>query len=181
MYIVNTLKGILQAMTDDSSCDLASWQYEDKPTANVRLDNKMPSPTCLFMQITDFAIDHSLVTAREKASVNLTFLEKEGKLDAGGLQQDEIIDRMKALAIEFVQRLMAVKTVKIMNDEIKAKSVFLRSDSNRSGVNIELELEQRQGECIGGAIPSVMTIEENGTYDVMGYTQVVVNVPEINN
>lgn len=176
MYIVNTLKGILEAMVADSDCTLASWQYEDKPTANVRLDNKMPSPTCLFLQITDFTIDNNMLTAREKASVNLTFLEKEGKLDAGGLAQDEIIGRMKALATEFVQRLRAFKGINIINDEIKAKSVFLRSDSNRTGVNIELMLEQRQGECIGSPEPYVLEIDENGTYDVAGYAQVTVNI-----
>lgn len=176
MYIVHTITNILEAMVQDDQCGLKSWQYEDKPTANVRLDNKKPSPTALFIQISDWTLGYNTITVKESANVNISFLDKEAKLDAGGLEQDQIIDNTKDIAIEFLARLKAVPGLIVKNDPIKMKSVFLRSDSNRTGVNIELEIEQRQGECIGGPVPSELTITENGEYNVLGIAKITVNI-----
>lgn len=178
MVIVNIINSILQAMVDDPDCELKSWQYNDLGTANLRLDNKKPSPTAVFLQVSDWSLTHNAVNVRETADVNISFLEKEGKLDAGGLEQDEIIDRMKSIAINFLQRLGNVKKLQIVNpdDDIKIKSVYLRSDSNRSGVNLQMTIRERQGECIEGEYNPVFTVTENGTYDVAGYTQVTVNI-----
>ena len=59
MVIVTKITNILAAMVEDTGCELASYQYNDASTANVRLDNKMPSPTALFYQITDWKLDYS--------------------------------------------------------------------------------------------------------------------------
>lgn len=147
-YITTRINNILEDMVNDEYCDLASYQYEDKPTANVKLDNKKPSPTALFIQITDWKLSFDRMTVKEKAYVNISFLSKESKLDAGGIEQDVIIAEMKDLAVDFLQRLLEDKSLKILDDTIDMKSVFLRSDSNRTGVNISLEVEEKQGECI---------------------------------
>lgn len=179
MHIVNIINSILQAMVEDQDCELQSWQYNDLSTANVRLDNKKPSPTAVFLQISDWTMGVNAINVRESADINISFLEKEGKMDAGGIEQDGIIDRMKWLAIDFVKRLRNVKSLEIEDDEIKIKSVFLRSDSNRSGVNIQLSLKERQGECLdGGSYDPVLTISTNGAYSVGGYTQIIVDIPE---
>lgn len=147
-YIVTRINQILEDMVNDEYCDLASYQYEDKPTANVKLDNKNPSPTALFIQITDWKLSFDRMTVKEKAYVNISFLSKESKLDAGGIEQDVIIAEMKDLAVDFLQRLLEDKSLRLLDDTIDMKSVFLRSDSNRTGVNISLEVEEKQGECI---------------------------------
>lgn len=148
MVIVTKITGILSAMVEDTGCELASYQYNDAATANVRLDNKMPSPTALLYQITDWKLDISTGLLKEKASLNISFLQKEKKLDDGGMDQDVIIDAMKAIAIDFLQRLLADRSLVLLNNEINMKSVFLRSDSNRTGVMLELEIEERQPSCI---------------------------------
>ena len=179
MHIVNIINSILQAMVEDQDCELKSWQYNDLSTANVRLDNKKPSPTAVFLQISDWTMGCNATNVKESAEINLSFLEKEGKMDAGGIEQDEIIDRMKALAVDFIKRLKNVRPLEIEDDEYKIKSVFLRSDSNRSGVNLQLTVKERQGECInGGGYDPVLTISTNGVYSVCGYTQVVVDMPD---
>lgn len=147
-YITTRINKILEDMVNDEYCDLASYQYEDKPTANVKLENKKPSPTALFIQITDWKLSFDRMTVKEKAYVNISFLSKESKLDAGGIEQDVIIAEMKDLAVDFLQRLLEDKSLRILDDTIDMKSVFLRSDSNRTGVNISLEVEEKQGECI---------------------------------
>ncbi len=148
MVIVTKITDILAAMVEDTGCDLASYQYNDASTANVRLDSKMPSPTALFYQITDWRLDFSTGLLKERTSINVSFLKKETKLDDGGSDQDAIIDDMKEIAIDFLSRVLADKTLRLLDYDIRMKSVFLRSDSNRTGVNLTLEIEEVQGECI---------------------------------
>lgn len=148
MRIVRQLNNILQNMIDDPDCALASYQYNNLSKANVKLDYKKPSPTALFIQITDFVLDISLINKREKVNVLVSFLTKENKLDGQAVDQDVLIDDMSNLAVEFLKRVKADKTIRILNDEINFKSVFLTSDSNRTGVSIELDLLDLAGECI---------------------------------
>lgn len=148
MVIVEKITAILQAMTDDPGCELNSWQYESKPSANLRLDSKKPSPTSILVQLTDFKLDITRLTSREKCHLNVCFLEKENKMDSKGLEQDVIITRMKDLATEFLGRVMSDKSIRILDDTIECKSVFYASDSNRTGVCLMLDVEQRQGECL---------------------------------
>lgn len=148
MVIVRHLTTILQNMVDDNDSLLKSFQYNDKPTANVKLDSKMEDITAILFQITDFELQTNRLTVREKADINITFLQKESKLDAEGYEQDIIIDNTKDAALDFVKRLMDDKTLRILDDTIDVKSVYLRSDSNRTGVNINLKIEQKQGECL---------------------------------
>ncbi len=147
LKIVDVLRGILIEMTDDEECELASWQYNDMATSNVKLDNKKPSPTAVFYQITDFVYDLTTGIKREKANVFVAFLQKEVKLDAEGLEQDKIIKKMSEIAFEFLKNVMDEGSLRVLNDKITLKSTFLRSDSNRTGVVMELELEEKSGTC----------------------------------
>ena len=148
MKIVEIIKNILEEMVSDDNCELQSWQYNSKPDSNIKLDNKMPSPTCLFLQITDFELITNSMTVKEKAHLNICFLEKESKIDSQGLEQDVIITRMKDLAIDFIQRLFNEKTLQILDKTLVLKSVFYRSDSNRTGVCLMVDVQKRQGDCI---------------------------------
>lgn len=147
LKIVDVLRGILIEMTDDEECELASWQYNDMATSNVKLDNKKPSPTAVFYQITDFVYDLTTGIKREKANVLVAFLQKEVKLDAEGLEQDKIIKKMSEIAFEFLKKVTEEGSLRVLNDKITLKSTFLRSDSNRTGVVMELELEEKSGTC----------------------------------
>lgn len=148
MILVQKIKNILEGMVNDTNCALQSYQYNNLGKANVVLDNKKPNPTALFVQVTDFVIDMSMINKREKMFILVSFLQKENKLDSEATAQDSIITDMSELAIEFVKRVRADRTIRILNDELKLKSVFYKSDSNRTGVTIELELMDLVGECI---------------------------------
>lgn len=147
LRIVNVIRNILDGMVEDEYCDLQSWQYNDMATSNVKLDNKKPSPTAVFYQVTDFEYDLRTGIRREKANILVAFLQKENKLDADGLEQDQIIKEMSDIAFEFMSKVMSEGSLRILNDKIKLKSTFLRSDSNRTGVVLELELEEKSGTC----------------------------------
>lgn len=148
MFIVRHLTGILQNMVEDPDSLLNSYQYNDKPTANVRLDSKMEDITAILYQITDFQLQTNRLTVKEKADINITFLQKETKLDAQGTEQDVIIDNTKDVALDFLKRVIAEKTLKILDETIDVKSVYLRSDSNRTGVNMTLKITETQGHCL---------------------------------
>lgn len=148
MILVQKINNILEGMVNDTDCALQSYQYNNLGKANVVLDNKKPNPTALFVQVTDFVIDMSMINKREKMFILVSFLQKENKLDSEATAQDSIITDMSELAIEFVKRVRADRTIRILNDELKLKSVFYKSDSNRTGVTIELELMDLVGECI---------------------------------
>lgn len=148
MKIVDIIKTILEEMVSDDNCELKSWQYNSKADSNIRLDNKMPSPTCLFLQITDFELITNFMTVKEKAHLNICFMEKENKIDSQGLEQDVIITRMKDLAVDFLQRLFEEKSLQILDDTLVLRSVFYRSDSNRTGVCVMVDVQERQGDCL---------------------------------
>jgi len=141
LKIVETLKDILEGMVSDTDCALQSWQYNRLSKANVRLDTKMPSPTALFVQIQDFKVEMTRFTKKELSHVLVTFLDKQTKLDDEGLNEDAIIANMSDLAIDFILRVKDEKSLKITNDVINLKSVFYQSDSNRTGVTVELDIE----------------------------------------
>lgn len=148
MTITTKIKTILSAMVDDVNCALKSYQYNDKPTANVTLDKGMESPTALFMQLTDWTVDLSGGTAKETTEINVSFLISEKQLDATADKQETAIDTAWGIAKDFIGRVLATNGIVPTGDTIDVKSVFLRSDSARTGVNVSMTLTTKQGYCI---------------------------------
>lgn len=149
MTIVEKLTEILQGMTDDTNCPLQSWQYNRLSKANVRLDTKMPSPTALFIQIADFKLDMNRLTKRELAHVSVSFLDKQPKpMDDEGMNEDAIVTKMADLAVDFIKLIREDRSIRITNDVITLKSVYYQSDSSRTGVTMELDIEEVQGSCL---------------------------------
>lgn len=148
MIIVRHLTAILEDMVNDTDSLVNSYQYNDKPTANIRLDSKMEDITAVLFQITDFKLQTNRLTVKEECDINISFLQKETKLDAQGTEQDGLIDSCKDAALDFIRRVMCDKTLKILDDTIDVKSVYLRSDSNRTGVNVTLKISEIQGSCL---------------------------------
>lgn len=135
---------ILSGLQSDSYID--GFVFEDKPTANVRLDKKGDVVGVLY-QFTDFDLDFSTGLVKETAEINVSFLQKESKLDAGGNEQYDIVSEMKDVMMEFLRRLKAVSEYVITDKVLNIKTVFLNTDSNRTGVNCQLTLKQKQGSC----------------------------------
>lgn len=148
MIIVDKITDILQSMVDDNNCPLMSYQYNRLSKANVRLDNKNPSPTAVFIQMSDFKIDMNRLNKREICHIFVSFLDKENKIDSDGIEQDVIITNMADLATDFIVRIKADMSMRITNDIINFKSVFYQSDSNRTGVTVEFDVEETQGTCL---------------------------------
>ena len=149
LRIVDKLVHILEDMVADTASDLASFQYNSIAKGNVRLDAKMANPTALLVQITDWSLDLTNMTKREAVEVSLFFLDKETKIDNEALAQEVIIKRMAdIIACDFLSRLMTDKSLRIVDEKVKIKSVFYQSDSNRDGVCLQMRIEERGGSCL---------------------------------
>lgn len=149
MRIVNKLTSILAAMVEDSGSALQSYQYNSKPLANVTLDRSKPSPTALLLVITDWELQHNGLNVKESAEVNVSFLISQRPADRNMTDVDSnIIDRAVNIAVDFISRLMEDKSLRIEDDTLKVKSVYDRSDSTRSGVNLTLTITEKQGACL---------------------------------
>lgn len=148
LRIVEKLVNILNGMVADTTSNLASFQYNSIAKGNVRLDAKMANPTALLVQITDWSLDLTNMTKREAVEVSLFFLDKETKIDNEALNQEVIIKRMADIACDFLSRLMADKSLRIVEDKVNVKSVFYNSDSNRDGVCLQMRIEERGGSCL---------------------------------
>lgn len=150
MRIVDTIIKILQNMVSDTECQLASYTYNSKPLANVSLDRNKKSPTALLLVITDWQLDiFKRNTVREQAEVNISFLTNQRPPDRGMEPVDaDIITPMAGIAADFLSRLMADRSLSIEDETIQMNSIYDRSDSTRSGVNITLHLEEKQGVCM---------------------------------
>ena len=148
LRIVDKLVHILEDMVADTASNLASFQYNSIAKGNVRLDAKMANPTALLVQITDWSIDLTNMTKREAVEVSLFFLDKETKIDNEALAQEVIIKNMADIACDFLSRLMDDKSLRIVDEKVKIKSVFYQSDSNRDGVCLQMRIEERGGSCL---------------------------------
>lgn len=135
---------ILSGLQDDGFID--NYLFEDKPTTNVRLDKKGDVVGVLY-QFTDFDLDFSSGLVKETAEINVSFLQKENKLDAGGNEQYDIVSEMKDVMMEFLRRVKALSEYVITDKVLNIKTVFLNTDSNRTGVNCTFTLKSKQGSC----------------------------------
>ena len=79
---------ILNGLQLDGYID--NYLFENYPTSNVRLDKKGDVVGVLY-QFTDFSLDIGSGLLKESSEINVSFLQKEAKLDAGGDEQYDIV------------------------------------------------------------------------------------------
>lgn len=123
-----------------------NYIFEDFPTSNVRLDSRGNCVGVLY-QFIDFDLDFSTGLLKESAEINISFLIKDRKLDSSGEEEYDIISEAKQIMLEFIRRVRELKEYTIVEKTLNIRSVFLTTDSNRTGVNCVFKLKQRQGEC----------------------------------
>lgn len=136
---------ILEGLQADGFID--GFVFEDRPTANVRLDKKGDVVGVLY-QFTDFSLDIGSGLVKESAELNVSFLQKENKLDAGGNEQYDIVSEMKDVMMEFLRRVKALSEYVITDKVLTIRTVFLNTDSNRTGVNAQFTLKEKQATCL---------------------------------
>ena len=136
---------ILSGLQEDGFID--NYLFEDFPTSNVRLD-KVGNSAGILYQFVDFDLDFSSGLLKESSEINVSFLIKDRKLDSSGEEEYDIISEAKEIMLEFLRRVRDLKDYTIVEKTLNIRSVFLNTDSNRSGCNCQFTLKQKQGSCI---------------------------------
>lgn len=145
MIIVSHITAILEAMRQDSNSPLMSWQYNSPSRANVENDYTN-TPTAVAYCITDWYASSNIV--RERSSVVVGFLTSQPAIDFDGLANEALIDSMKDVAFDFVSRIKTAGILELTDDEIKIRSIYDLDDRNLTGVFLEINLKEIQGECL---------------------------------
>lgn len=152
MNLVTKVLNILNTMLPPENPEegvtyLQTILYDSGFSANVRIDRK-PMPMALVYLLTDWNIDLSHgIAVKEQANIQVFFADV-ANFDAKGEDKDIIVNRMIALAREFLSKVLADKSIKLTDDVIRIQSSYGKFDKFVVGVTLNLKIEERQASCL---------------------------------
>lgn len=151
MILVDKIRAILNSMLPpetpiEGTEYVKTVFYSSSWDANLRIDRN-PSPIALLFLLSDWSINIASGTKKESAQLQVFFADR-AKFDSTGEQKDVIVKRMETLATEFISRVLADKSIRIVDDDVKMRSSYGQFDAFVVGVSVTLRLEERQGSCI---------------------------------
>jgi hypothetical protein len=120
-----------------------TYLYDNWATANVRLDKeKMPVMINVLPVSGKFSL--SRVQIRDCPNCMLAFADLT-ELDFDGVDNDEVIERCKSHAIDFIKRLNNSGLFEPVDGDITYSVFYDKLDVNITGVVIELQLKEVHG------------------------------------
>lgn len=120
-----------------------TYVFDNWHTANFRLDKEsLPAvinvlPVSGVMNVTDRKL-------RDFPNCMLAFVDK-ADFDFDGKDNDEILERCKNLAIEFILTANASRLFEPISGDVRYSVLYDKLDVNVTGVVIELQLREKQG------------------------------------
>lgn len=120
-----------------------TYVFDNWHTANFRLDREsLPAvinvlPVSGVMNVTDRKL-------RDFPNCMLAFVDK-ADFDFDGRDNDEILERCKNLAIEFILTANASGLFEPISGDVRYSVLYDKLDVNVTGVVIELQLREKQG------------------------------------
>lgn len=141
MQLVNKIRGILSQMTG-----IQTVIYDNQFSSNLRVD-RSPAPYAILYLLSDWTVDISSGVAKEGAQVQVFFADR-AKFDCRGEEKDLIVTQMELIAREFIRRVLADNTIRVIDNTIKLRSSYGSFDAFIVGVSVTLNIELRQGGCI---------------------------------
>ena len=152
MVLVNKILSILNSMlTPENPIEgveyLNTVIYDSGFSANVRIDRK-PMPMALFYLLNDWSIDLSKSTAIKEAANIQIFFADIANFDAKGEDKDLIVSRMELIAREFIRKVLADRSIVIVDDKITLQSSYGKFDKFVVGVSVSFKIEERQSSCL---------------------------------
>lgn len=145
MNIVTIITGILEAMRSDTASPLKSWQYNSPARVNVENDFSR-TPTAVMYCLTDWQLTAAIV--REQARVSVGFLTLQPDIDYEGMENERHVDRCKDIALDFIARVNDDGRLSVTSDPINVRSVYDLNDRNLTGVFVEFDCTEIQGQCL---------------------------------
>lgn len=120
-----------------------TYLYDNWATANVKLDDiQMPAVINVLPVSGKFSM--SQIQIKDCPHCMLAFADITD-LDFDGLENDEVIERCKRYAIEFLKRLNKSGLFEDISGDIPYSVFYDKLDANITGIMIELQLKEVQG------------------------------------
>lgn len=141
MTLVNKIRDILAQMPD-----IQTVIYDNQWSSNLRVD-RSPAPYAILYLLSDWTIDISSGVAKEGAQLQVFFADR-AKFDCKGEEKDLIVTQMELIAREFIRRVLADNTIRVIDDTIKLRSSYGSFDAFIVGVSVTMNIEDKQGNCI---------------------------------
>ena len=131
-----------------------TYLFDNWVTANVRLD-KMPLPAIINLLPASGKFVISRTQLRDCPNCMIAFVDKTA-FDFDGVENDEVIERCKGYAVQFIRELNRSSEMCIrdrnrsglfewVSDEVPYSVFYDKLDVNVTGIVIELKLKEVQG------------------------------------
>lgn len=120
-----------------------TYIFDNWATANVRLDSSA-MPAVLNVLPVSGRFNLGKTQLKDFPNCMLAFLDKSD-FDFDGTENDEIIERCKLLAKEFILRLNASEMFEQVEGDIPYSVVYDKLDVNVTGIVIEMQLKESRG------------------------------------
>ena len=117
--------------------------FDNWATANVRLD-KLPLPASINLLPISGKFVISRTQLRDSPNCMIAFADK-AKFDFDGVENDEVIERCKGYAVQFIRELNRSELFEWVSDEVPYSVFYDKLDVNVTGIVIELKLKEVQG------------------------------------
>ena len=139
MTVQEKIKSIVEGMGETYIFD--NWQ-----TANIKLD-KGVLPCVLNVLPVSGYLNVGLNQLKDKPNCMIAFMDKV-ELDFDGEQNDDIIERCKNRAKEFILTINRGNVFKPISGDVRYSTFYDKLDVNVTGIVIELQLEELKGNVI---------------------------------
>ena len=120
-----------------------TYLYDNWATANVRLD-RLEFPAIINLLPVSGQFDISRTTLRDCPECMIAFADKT-RFDFDGVENDEVIERCKALAVRFILELNKSGLFEWTSTDISYSVFYDKLDVNITGIVVELRLKEVQG------------------------------------
>lgn len=120
-----------------------NYIFENWTTANVVLDSST-FPVMLNVLPVSGKFNVGKTQLKDCPNCMLAFLDKI-ELDANGIENDAVIERMKSLAKDFIKRMNSSGLFDYLEGEIPYSVVYDKLDVNVAGIVIELQIKETSG------------------------------------
>lgn len=137
MTVEEKIKSVVESMKG------VTYMFENWQTANVRAD-KIPLPAVLNVLPVSGVFNLGTTQLKDFPNCMLAFMDK-ANFDFSGKENDQVIERCKMKAKEFILRLNESGLFKPVYDDIPYSVFYDKLDVNVTGVVIELKLEEVRG------------------------------------
>lgn len=145
MHLITILKEHLQNQVTDQLIDEVVYGW---PQQFNNIAGRCKTPVGYLVTPTKWKLDCNAVAARELGTFTIYFLIPQLELDFDADDNEQLIDLMIDVAVDFVGRLKLDKRVHIENIEVEGRSMYDANNKNLTGVCLTLKLLENGGRCL---------------------------------